>query len=175
MERIWAPWRKTYIRPSTRKTRGCLFCSLGKAPSSQNSKNYVLKRTAYNFAILNLYPYNNGHTMIIPLRHVDRIEKLTDAEKLDWLNLYEEVKAAIERTIKPHGFNIGMNLGRVAGAGIPKHAHLHILPRWSGDVNFMPTLAGTKVISESLDSVWQLFSKALSENSKSGKKKRGNA
>lgn len=173
MDRIWAPWRKAYIRPSTRKTKGCLFCRLGAASKTLDAKNYILKRTAYNFAILNLYPYNNGHTMIIPLRHVDRVEKLTDAEKLDWLHLYEEVQAAMEKTIRPHGFNIGMNLGRVAGAGIPRHAHLHIVPRWKGDVNFMPSVAGVKVISESLDSAHQILSKALQPSPKPrGKKKR---
>lgn len=172
MDRIWAPWRKAYIRPSTRKPKGCLFCRLGAASEASDSKTYVLKRTAYNFAILNLYPYNNGHTMIIPLRHVDRIEKLTDAEKLDWLKLYEEVQAAMEKTLRPHGFNIGMNLGRAAGAGIPRHAHLHIVPRWIGDVNFMPSIGRVKVISESLDSAHQILRKALSKGSPSRSKKK---
>lgn len=173
MDRIWAPWRKAYIRPSTHKTKGCLFCKLEAASQTLDAKNYILKRTAYNFAILNLYPYNNGHAMIIPRRHVARIEKLTNAEKLDWLALYEEVQAAMEKTLRPHGFNIGMNLGISAGAGIPNHAHLHIVPRWKGDSNFMPVVAGTKVISESLDSVHQILSKALTQGArmKSGMKR----
>lgn len=161
MDRMWAPWRKAYIRPGSRKTRGCLFCRLGADAPARDAKNYILKRTPLSFAVLNLYPYNNCHALIIPRRHVDRVEKMTDAEKLDWLELYEEIQEVMEKTIRPHGFNIGMNLGRAAGAGIPKHAHLHIVPRWAGDVNFMPSIGGVKVISESLDSAHQVLSKAL--------------
>lgn len=161
MDRMWAPWRKAYIRPSKSPQNGCLFCRLIQLPASQDSKNYIVKRTPLNFAILNLYPYNNGHVLIVPNRHVDRIEKLTDAEKLDWLELYEEVAQALQSKMKAQGLNVGMNLGRAAGAGIPKHLHLHIVPRWKGDVNFMPVLGGTKVISESLASVHDVLSKAL--------------
>jgi ATP adenylyltransferase len=117
----------------------------------------VIKRTPHNFAVLNLYPYNNGHVMIIPCRHVDRIEKMTDAEKVDWLDLAENVRTVLEKTMKAQGFNMGINMGRAAGAGIPKHLHLHIVPRWKGDVNFMPLIGETKVISESLDSAYKIL------------------
>ena len=174
MDRMWAPWRKAYIRPSKNPGRGCLFCKVGRAPVSRDAKNLILKRSRLNFAILNLYPYNNGHVMIVPNRHLDRIEKMTDAEKLDWLELYGEVLHAIEKTLRPHGFNAGINLGRLAGAGIPKHLHLHLVPRWKGDVNFMPVIANTKVISESLTSVHKILSAELRKSPSRGRqKKRG--
>lgn len=156
MQRLWAPWRKTYIRPKTKKNKGCTFC--GILASKQDAKNYVLKRTRFSFAVLNLYPYNNGHILILPNRHLGEISQLSDEEKLDWLKLYEEVRDGLKQTIKPHGFNVGINFGRIAGAGIPGHLHLHIVPRWKGDVNFMPVFSGAKVISESLDSLYQIMS-----------------
>lgn len=159
MERLWAPWRKTYIRPNTKPEKGCLFCRL-KA-STKDVKNYVLKRNPTCYAVLNLFPYNNGHILIVPNRHVDNAAKLTDKEKLDWLSLYGEVQDALSRAVKPHGFNVGINLGRAAGAGIPKHLHLHIVPRWKGDSNFMPVFSGVKVISESLDSLYKIMKKEL--------------
>src|SRR3990167_7459989 len=127
MERLWAPWRKAYIRPKARKEKGCLFCRL--LAEKQDARNFILKRSASSFAILNLYPYNNAHVMVVPKRHVDSLAALSDREKLDWLALYDEVLAALKKALKPHGFNVGMNLGRVAGAGVPHHIHLHIVPR----------------------------------------------
>ena len=159
MERLWAPWRKAYLRPKGKKGKGCLFCRL--LAEKRDAHNYILKRSARSFAVLNTYPYNNGHVMIVPMRHVDSVHALTDKEKLDWLNLYEEVREAQRKALKPRGFNVGMNLGRVGGAGVPHHMHLHLVPRWQGDVNFMPTVAQTKVISESLDSVYHELIKKL--------------
>ncbi len=167
MDRLWAPWRKAYIRPKGGRPRGCLFCRLQS--SSKNSRDYVLKQTPLSFAVLNIYPYNNGHVMIVPKKHTARLSALSAAERLDWLALCDEVIAALEKELTPHGFNLGLNLGRAAGAGIPKHLHLHIVPRWNGDVNFMPVTAGTKVISESLDSVHQLLTRALGTKSKKSK------
>lgn len=164
MERLWAPWRKAYIRPDAARKKGCVFCRL--LAEKKDSRNLILKRTPSSFAILNLYPYNNGHVMIVPKRHAASVEKLSDKEKLDWLHLYEEVQAALAKTMKPHGFNLGINLGRVSGAGIPGHIHLHIVPRWKGDSNFMPVTGSTKVISESLDSVYQILSRALDRRKK---------
>jgi ATP adenylyltransferase len=163
MDKIWAPWRKAYIRPDKKSGSGCLFCRLWKDRPSRDAQNYVLKRSQHNFAVLNLYPYNNGHVLIVPARHLDRVDKFTDEEKLDWLALYGEVLKLIEKSLKPNGFNVGINHGRSAGAGIPNHLHLHIVPRWRGDSNFMPVVAGTKVISESLDSVWKLLTRGLKQ------------
>lgn len=159
MKRLWAPWRKTYIRPQKKEGKGCVFCRLFN--SSQDSKNYILKRGKSCYAVLNLYPYNNGHILIVPNRHVDNPAKLTDSEKLEWLGLLDEIQEALIRTVKAHGFNLGVNLGRAAGAGIPKHLHLHIVPRWTGDSNFMPVISSTKVISESLDSLYEMMGKEL--------------
>ena len=170
MDRLWAPWRKAYIRPEGRKKGGCLFCRL--AASSQDSQNYVLKRTAFSFAVLNIYPYNNGHVMIVPKRHTASMEALSPAERLDWLGLCEDVMQALQKKLKPHGFNVGMNFGRAAGAGIPRHLHLHVVPRWIGDVNFMPSVAGAKVISESLDSVYKILTPVLANKKSKGVRKK---
>ncbi|MDD5216988.1 MAG: HIT domain-containing protein [Candidatus Omnitrophica bacterium] len=157
MDRIWAPWRKSYIRPKKARERGCLFCRLRDAKNDR--QNYVIKRTAYNFAVLNRYPYNNGHVMIVPKRHVAMLDELCDVEKLDWIELLEDMIAGLKRSLRPHGFNAGMNIGQVSGAGVPGHLHLHVVPRWSGDVNFMPIIGETKIISESLDSVYQALTR----------------
>ena len=155
MNQLWAPWRKAYIRPKARKDKSCLFCRLLK--EDRDSVNYILKRTTSSFAILNIYPYNNGHTMVVPRRHADSIHALSAQEKLDWLALYEEVLLAMKKTLKPEGFNVGINVGKVGGAGVPHHLHLHIVPRWNGDINFMPSLAATKVISQSLEALYTLL------------------
>ncbi len=105
--------------------------------------------------------------MIVPRRHVKSTEALNEREKLDWLALYEKVLRAMKKNLRPHGFNAGMNIGRMAGAGIPKHLHLHVVPRWKGDVNFMPVLSDTKVISESLESVYRLMARELQRDHKS--------
>ncbi|HXV27515.1 MAG TPA: HIT domain-containing protein [bacterium] len=152
-----------------RKDKGCLFCRI--LAEKQDTRNYILKRTSSSFAILNRYPYSNGHVMIVPLRHVDSVHALKDREKLDWINLYEEVRLAMKKALKPHGFNVGMNLGRVGGAGVPHHMHLHVVPRWKGDVNFMPSLAETKVISESLESVYLSLHRRLKPKRRQPKRK----
>ncbi len=151
MNKLWAPWRKSYIlkHPVSK----CFICRI-KA-SSQDAKNFILKRSHYSFAVLNIFPYNNGHMMITSNRHVDGLEKLKDQELLDLLQLMNQITVHIKKTLKPQGLNIGINLGHVAGAGVPGHVHIHIVPRWSGDTNFMPVVANTKVLSESLRSVYQ--------------------
>ncbi|MBU3758621.1 MAG: HIT domain-containing protein [Candidatus Omnitrophica bacterium] len=159
MDRLWAPWRKVYIRPESKKRRGCLFCGILKA--KRDSKNYILKKTRHSFALLNLYPYNNGHTLILPRRHAADLCEMSGEEKMDLLTLCEELQEAIRSSMRAHGFNIGLNLGAFAGAGIPEHLHLHIVPRWKGDANFMPIVGRTKVISESLSSVYRELTQAL--------------
>ena len=151
MDKLWAPWRKAYILK--KQTQKCFICRI--EGSSQDSKNLVLKRSRYSFAVLNLFPYNNGHVMVIPKRHVDGLERLNDMELLDLFQLLNQIVARIKKTMKPQGLNLGANLGRIAGAGVPGHVHIHIVPRWSGDTNFMPVIGNTKVLSESLKSVYQ--------------------
>jgi ATP adenylyltransferase len=152
MDRIWAPWRKAYTQSRRVAPKGCLFCRLAK--SRQDASDFILKRTDLSYAVLNIYPYTNGHVMVVPNRHVDRIDKLTAKEQLDWLALLSKIQRALQKKLTPHGFNLGLNIGKPAGAGIPKHLHFHIVPRWTGDVNFMPTIAGAKLISESLEAVY---------------------
>lgn len=161
MDRLWAPWRKAYIRPKGKKKQGCVFCAMIRKRVSASDK--ILLRTAHSFAVLNLFPYNNGHTLILPRRHVKTIDQLSDLERLDWLQTYVRIEKALQDSLKPHGINVGINLGRSAGAGIPGHLHMHAVPRWTGDVNFMPVVAGTKVISESMDSVYRLMKIALAK------------
>ena len=155
MDRLWAPWRMNYI--SKKAGKKCIFCVGKKTVDARDKKRYILKRTKHSFSILNLYPYNNAHVMVAPFRHVKSLEFLTGRELADLMNLVNHTKKKIDRAFKPEGFNIGINIGRVAGAGFPGHVHVHIVPRWKGDTNFMPVTADTKMISWSLDAVWKLL------------------
>ena len=151
MNKLWAPWRKEFVLKKPEKK--CFICRI--KTSSEDSKNLVLKRTLHSFALLNLFPYNNGHVMIVPKRHVNGLEKLKDAELLDLFSLLNQMTVRVQKTMKTHGMNIGINLGRAGGAGTPGHIHIHIVPRWTGDTNFMPVTGHTKIISESLKSVYR--------------------
>ncbi|MEM2207909.1 MAG: HIT domain-containing protein [Sulfolobales archaeon] len=144
---LWAPWRMSYIRRAS-ETSVCLFCKA--AASEDEEENLVLLRTHYSLAMLNAYPYNTAHVMIAPKRHVARIEMLHDHEVVDLFNLAREVIRAIDEEYKPDGYNVGVNIGKVAGAGVEAHIHVHIVPRWLGDTNFMPVVAETKVVPEDL-------------------------
>lgn len=158
MDKLWAPWRIRYITKNDKKEKGCLFCNIIK--EKKDKQNLIFIRTKESFAVLNLYPYNNGHCMIVPNKHVSDLKKLSRDQKLDLYDLLEDVKELLEKKLKPEGFNIGLNIGRVAGAGIPGHIHIHIVPRWNGDNNFMPTVAGTKVISQSLEQLYEILNNA---------------
>lgn len=149
--RLWAPWRSRFLYQ--RRPRGCIFCRAVR--SRADHQQHVFRRSTHAFAILNLYPYNNGHIMVVPRRHVADIAQFTDAERLDIWRLVDAVRRQLTRVLKPHAYNVGINLGRDGGAGIPGHVHVHVVPRWRGDTNFMPTLGATKVISESLDELYQ--------------------
>lgn len=159
MDLLWAPWRKDYLRPSSAKKRGCLFCRLIR--EKKDKKNLIFLRTPHYVLLLNRYPYNNGHVMIAPRRHVADLLDLNPDERAEFFAALCLTQTALQKFMKPHGFNIGMNVSEVAGAGIPNHLHWHVVPRWKGDANFMPVLSGTKVISESLESVYQGLSHVL--------------
>ena len=154
MKRLWAPWRIGYVS-GKKKPKGCLFCAMTKG--RRDEKNYVVLRTPLSFAVLNLFPYNNGHVMIVPKRHVRSLDLLSEQELMDLLRCLKMAQANLKRILKPHGFNIGINEGAMAGAGIDKHLHIHLVPRWKGDVNFMPVLSSTKIISQSLDALYKAF------------------
>lgn len=145
MERLWAPWRVEYIR---NPGAGCFLCD--GLRSKDDQKVFILERGERAFTIMNRYPYNNGHVMIAPLRHVGRIEQLNDDEILAIHHFISRAIKALDQAMKPQGYNIGVNQGSVAGAGVVDHLHYHVVPRWRGDTNFMPVLSGTKVVSEAL-------------------------
>ncbi len=153
LARLWAPWRNTFI---TQSKRGRCFLCRAKA-SRADRAHRVIARDRQAFALLNLYPYNNGHLLIAPVRHVASLERLTAGEWDAMRRLIRRLTARLKRTLHPQGYNVGMNLGRAAGAGIPGHLHLHLVPRWNGDTNFMPVLGRTKVISQSLDELYTLL------------------
>ena len=146
MDKLWAPWRSKYIY--LRKRSGCIFCLAKKAKNLK--KLYILERSAHSFSMLNLYPYNNGHVMVAPYRHVKSLELLSDEELLDMIKLINKAKVVIDKRLKPHGFNLGINLGRSAGAGIADHLHVHVVPRWDGDTSFMTVSGETRVLPEEL-------------------------
>jgi ATP adenylyltransferase len=146
MKRHWAPWRMAFILG--KKDRGCLFCKLPKQKKDRD--NLILYRGKHCFLILNKYPYNNGHMMVVPYRHIKDLSKLNRSENGELMELCGVAANALDRTMGPQGHNLGMNLGAAGGAGIKNHLHMHVVPRWVGDTNFMPILADTKILVEHL-------------------------
>ena len=154
MDKLWAPWRVKYINLLQDKVKKkCIFCEMLKEKNDQ--KNLIVMRTRYSFCVLNIYPYNNGHLLIVPYRHVSGLTKLRKEERDDLFELLLSMKALVGKTLKPGGYNIGINLGKIAGAGFPGHLHIHLVPRWRGDVNFMPVIGNTKIISQSLTTLFK--------------------
>jgi len=157
MEHLWAPWRIGYILGE--KEAGCFFCR--KSQESDDPKNYIIIRERNCFALLNTYPYNAGHLMVAPYKHTGELDDLSDQELSDIVLLTRRCKQMLSKAIKPDGFNIGLNLGRSAGAGVLDHVHLHIVPRWTGDTNYMPVIADTHVVPEALDEMYKTLRKAI--------------
>ena len=164
---LWAPWRIKYIQDlsgdSKTKDNECFICN-NLANPQNDDENLVLWRTKSCIVILNRFPYNNGHLLIAPARHISDIDQANDEEMLEMMKLIRELKKALTLAIKPHGFNVGINFSRCAGAGLPGHMHIHVVPRWDGDTNFMSVCADTKVISQSLSELLDLLKKISSEN-----------
>ena len=158
MDKLWAPWRIKYV--TQKKTKGCIFCRIYK--EKKDKLNLVVLRSAYCFVLLNTFPYNNGHLMIVLYRHVGSLGKLTDKELSDINQTTILMVNVLKKVLKPQGFNIGMNIGKFAGAGIEKHLHVHIVPRWVGDTNFMSAFADTKIISQSLKELYGKIKQRLS-------------
>jgi len=151
MEHIWAPWRIQYIE--SKKPEGCILCE--KPEQNKDSGNYILYRGDKNFIILNSYPYNPGHLMVVPFRHIASMEGLTVEERHEHFEMVSQAIKVLRQVFKPGGFNIGINEGRIAGAGIEDHFHTHIVPRWQGDTNFMPVLTDVRVIPEALADTYE--------------------
>ncbi|MCM8768939.1 MAG: HIT domain-containing protein [Candidatus Omnitrophica bacterium] len=156
-EIIWAPWRLGYILGV--KKRGCFLCQTVRGSSSK--KNFLIFQRQLSFITLNIFPYNNGHLMVAPKRHVADFEDLTEKEVCELTGLVQLSIKVLRKAVAPHGFNVGLNQGRCAGAGLASHLHVHVVPRWEGDTNFMPVIAHTKVIPQSLleikDTLRKLF------------------
>lgn len=166
MKRIWAPWRMEYILQA--RQPGCFLCDM--IPSDADRDHLVLKRGEQGVVVMNRYPYNNGHLMIAPYRHVDAPESLSKEESAELWSLTTLSLRVLKETIRPDGFNVGINLGKVAGAGLEEHLHVHLVPRWNGDTNFMPVLADTKVMPQGLWDLWDRLKPAFDKasNVKSG-------
>jgi len=146
MEHIWAPWRIKYIQME--KSKGCILCE--KPRQDSDAENYILFRGDKNFVIMNIYPYNPGHLMIAPYRHIDSLEGLSDEESHEHIDLTNRSIVVLRKVLNPEGFNLGINIGQAAGAGIADHVHTHIIPRWQGDTNFMTTVSDIRVVPEAL-------------------------
>lgn len=150
MDKLWAPWRLEYIVNAADSEEECIFCS--KPREKKDEENLILYRAKHSFVILNKYPYNNGHLMVVPYLHESDPTRLSDPILLDLAHTLNLAILAVRKAMYPHGMNIGINIGRTAGAGIDEHLHYHLVPRWNGDTNFMPILTDVKVVSESLKS-----------------------
>jgi len=155
MEYLWTPWRMAYLRGDKTAFDGCVFCA---APQQAAAATLIVGRSRHVYAILNLFPYNSGHLMVIPYRHVATPEDLTPDELLDQALTVNRVLAVLRKTYQPPAFNVGANLGAAAGAGIAQHYHLHVVPRWNGDANFMTTIGETRVLPDTLDNTQKLLS-----------------
>ncbi len=168
MDVLWAPWLKTYVeKVSKARKKGCVFCRILK--ENKDRERYIFLRTEHSFGVLNIYPFNGGHALVLPQRHVDSLEKLSQEERTDLMDALIKVKAMCRKAFNPQAFNVGMNVGHLAGAGIPEHLHIHVVPRWSGDVNFLPALFGTKVIPISLEDTYE---RIINENKGRHRKER---
>jgi len=157
MKQMWSPWRMAYIRGE--KRAGCVLCDMLEAADDRES--LVLHRGEWAFLVLNKYPYNNGHLMAVPYHHVDTLEALSVAELADVMALVTLGMRAIRAAMRPEGFNIGINIGKAAGAGIEEHVHVHIVPRWGGDTNFMPVLGEVRVIPQDLSETYDQLMAAV--------------
>ncbi len=147
MDRLWAPWRMEYLMSD--KVDGCIFCD--KPAENDDRKNFILLKSEHSFIMLNAYPYNNGHLMIAPFRHVASLNELSSSERADLMETVAAAEAVLMRAYDPQGMNVGINMGHCAGAGVPGHVHVHIVPRWEGDTNFMPVVGRTRVLPELIE------------------------
>jgi ATP adenylyltransferase len=151
MKRLFSPWRSQYIETFSKPpadSNECILCTAHQ--QKDDDLRYIVTRGTHAYVVMNLYPYNSGHLMIVPYRHIQSLLDLSDGESLEVMQLLKRMTKALQQVSHPDGFNIGSNIGRTAGAGIDQHIHFHIVPRWNGDTNFMPILADTKMISEDM-------------------------
>jgi ATP adenylyltransferase len=170
-QQIWAPWRLSYITGDAQRPEptpqanllpggdaDCFLCQ--DVAEGNDRERLIVARGCHSVTMLNRYPYNNGHLLVAPRRHVARLDQLESCEQLDLFQTVARMIGLLEKVLKAEGFNVGLNLGRAAGAGLPGHLHWHVVPRWPGDTNFMPVLTGIRVIPQSLEALWQALSEA---------------
>jgi ATP adenylyltransferase len=153
MDHLWTPWRFDYIKNLKRPSEACVFCSI--LLESNDGQNFVLHRGTFSYAVLNLYPYTAGHTLIVANRHIAFLRDARNEELHEFLELAQRCEKALDAEYRPEGFNVGFNLGRAAGAGVENHLHMHILPRWTGDSNFVSVVSETRVLPEELPTTYQ--------------------
>lgn len=158
MDYLWSPWRYRYLT-SEPKLEGCIFCQM--AVESDDERNLIVHRGEYNFVVLNRYPYTSGHLMVVPYAHAAQLNAVEEVAAFELMKLARESETHIREVYNPNGLNIGMNIGESAGAGIAGHIHLHVLPRWAGDSNFMTVVGETRVLPEDLDVTWKKLSAAF--------------
>jgi ATP adenylyltransferase len=157
MDRIFTPWRYAYIK-SASDAQGCLFCDV--AGQKDDARNLIVHRGEHCFVILNAYPYTNGHVMIVPLQHTAELRKLDMPAAAEMMELSQRMESLLRKLYQPEGINLGMNIGKAAGAGIADHIHMHILPRWTADANFMSVVGETRVLPEALEMTWKRMKEA---------------
>lgn len=156
MDILWSPWRYDYIRSSSEReadSSGCVFCDILKSPASDEEK-FIVHRAGFNFVILNVFPYITGHLMVVPYEHLSRISEASKESTDELMDLTKRAQEILGDVYLPDGFNVGMNMGRSAGAGVDSHFHMHVMPRWAGDSNFMTTVAETRTLPESLETTF---------------------
>ncbi len=161
MDRLWTPWRYRYITGESGEKSGdeqsstsCIFCTLPQQDTAEDERNYIVRRAEHNFIVLNLYPYTSGHLLIIPYEHTSELDRVSKAATDELMDLAKRAQTVLREAYRPDGFNLGMNLGRAAGAGVAAHLHLHVMPRWTGDANFMSTVGETRVLPEDLPTTY---------------------
>ena len=155
MDVLWSPWRYDYITGSGKERSGaCVFCEILNS-SARDEETFILERAEFNFVILNIYPYTTGHLLVVPYAHIADLDKADKPTTDEMMDLMKRCQTALAEEYKPDGFNLGMNLGKSAGAGVAEHFHTHILPRWSGDVNFMTAVGQTRTLPETLQTTYQ--------------------
>lgn len=162
MDILWSPWRYDYIKADKTDTSagssGCVFCDILNNPASDD-ENFIIKRAGFNFVILNIYPYISGHLMVVPYEHIADLDKAAKETTDELMDLTKKCQSVLREVYQPQGINLGMNLGKAAGAGVAEHLHLHILPRWIGDANFMTAIGETRTIPESLRTTYEKVKK----------------
>ena len=159
MDHLWTPWRYAYVTGAIRES-GCIFCNL---PNESDEEARIVHRGAHCFVILNTYPYTNGHVMVVPYAHLDELQKLPADAAAEMMTLTQRMERILRSLYRPDGINLGMNIGRAAGAGVAGHIHMHVLPRWVADASFLSVVGETRVLPETLETTWQRLREGFSK------------